>query len=435
MKKVLIITYYWPPSGGGGVMRWLKMSKYLPDLGWTPIIYTPLNPDPSMIDESLLNEIHPSTITVKKKIWEPYNIYRRFTLKSRSQKLRPSFISEASTGNWKDRFSVFIRGNLLIPDPRVFWVIPSTRFLLKFIKENPVDAIITTGPPHSMHLIGMGLKRKLLLPWIADFRDPWSKIDFYGKLKLTWLADRLHKYLEKKVLAEADMAVTVSPNCAQDLLVSDNKQVELIYNGFDPADFSFIDERKSCDEKFSISHYGSLGRDRNPTAFWKVLGNLCNQNPVFKEKLEIQLIGSVDKSVIKSIEENNLSGALKTEGEMPHKNGLIKLSTSQLLLLPLNNTPNAKGILPGKLFEYLALKRPIIAIGPDNGDLNRIIKASKSGVCHDFNDIPGMTESIQSYFSDYLENKLELGNTNIEKFSRVNQAKEIVIKLNQLVGK
>jgi glycosyltransferase involved in cell wall biosynthesis len=198
MKKILIITYYWPPSGGGGVMRWLKMSKYLPELGWKPIIYTPENPDASVTDVSLLEEIHPETETLKTPIWEPYKIFRFLTGKKKSEKFKPGYISEASGGDWKSKVSVFIRGNLLIPDPRKFWIKPSVKFLSQYLEEHPVDLIVSTGPPHSMHLIALELKKKFGTCWIADFRDPWTDIDFYDKLRLTRWADQQHRNLEKR---------------------------------------------------------------------------------------------------------------------------------------------------------------------------------------------------------------------------------------------
>ena len=239
MKKVLIITYYWPPSGGGGVMRWLKMSKFLPELGWQPVVFTPENPDPSVTDESLLQEIHKDIIEIKTPIWEPYDFFRKITGKKSGTKFKSGYISEASEGNWKNKIAVFIRGNFLIPDPRKFWIKPSIKYLTKYLAENHVDLIISTGPPHSMHLIALGLRNKFDIPWIADFRDPWTDIDFYHKLKLTRLADRIHRKLEKRVLARANHIVTVSPGCASDLEKIAKRKIEVINNGFDPTDFDF----------------------------------------------------------------------------------------------------------------------------------------------------------------------------------------------------
>ena len=295
-KKVLIISYYWPPSGGGGVMRWLKMSKFLPELGWQPIVYTPENPDPSISDESLLKEVHSKIIELKTPIWEPYDIYRKITGKKKNDKFKAGYISEASSGNWKSRFSVFIRGNFLIPDPRKFWIRPSIKYLSIYLKDNPVDLIVSTGPPHSMHLIALGLKKKFDIPWIADFRDPWTDIDFYHKLKLSKWADKKHKRLELKVLSKADHVVTVSPGCAHDINKICNRKVEVINNGFDPTDFEF--EKSPLDKHFTISHFGAFNKDRNPANLWKTLGILTEENETFKNSLQgFLLISCKDNSI------------------------------------------------------------------------------------------------------------------------------------------
>ncbi|HRX11092.1 MAG TPA: glycosyltransferase family 4 protein [Draconibacterium sp.] len=424
MKKVLIITYYWPPSGGGGVMRWLKMSKFLPELGWQPIIYTPENPDPSVIDESLLSEIHPDIIELKTPIWEPYNFYRKITGKKSGEKFKSGYISEAAEGNWKSKLSVFIRGNFLIPDPRKFWIKPSVKFLNKFLNENPVDLIISTGPPHSMHIIALGLKKKFNLPWIADFRDPWTDIDFYHKLKLTTWADKKHRNLEKKVLAAADHVVTVSPGCAADIQKIAHRKIEVINNGFDPTDYDF--ELPKLDEKFTISHFGAFNKDRNPAALWKVLGELASVNPDFKKLLQIKLIGQTDQSVISEIEKNKLKENLVVKDHLAHKEGLIELSKSQVLLLPLNDAPNVKGILPGKMYEYMALRRPILALGPTDADYAKILGETKAGISLDFSDEQGINTTLQNYFQRFLNNNLEIESEAFEKYSRKNLAKQFL---------
>lgn len=424
MKKVLIISYYWPPSGGGGVMRWLKMSKFLPELGWQPIIYTPENPDPSVIDESLLSEIHPDIIELKMPIWEPYSFYRKITGKKSGEKFKSGYISEAAEGNWKSRLSVFIRGNFLIPDPRKFWIKPSVKFLSKFLNENPVDLIISTGPPHSMHIIALNLKKKYDITWIADFRDPWTDIDFYHKLKLTTWADKKHKNLEKKVLAAADHIVTVSPGCAADIQKIAHRKIEVINNGFDPTDYDF--ELPKLDEKFTISHFGAFNKDRNPAALWKVLGELASVNPDFKKLLQIKLIGQTDQSVISEIEKNKLKENIVVKDHLAHKEGLIELSKSQVLLLPLNDAPNVKGILPGKMYEYMALRRPILALGPTDADYAKILGETKAGISLDFSDEQGINTTLQNYFQRFLNNNLEIESEAFEKYSRKNLAKQFL---------
>ncbi len=422
MKKVLIITYYWPPSGGGGVMRWLKMQKYLPELGWKPVIYTPENPDASVVDESLTDEIHPQTEIIKTPIWEPYEIFRKLTGKKKGEKFKAGYISEASSGDWKSKLSVFIRGNFLIPDPRKFWIKPSVKFLTSYLKENPVDLIITTGPPHSMHLIALGLKKKFDITWIADFRDPWTDIDFYHKLRLTSQSDKKHRKLELKVLEKADHVVTVSPNCAKDLSKIPGKKVEVIYNGFDPEDFEEISH--SPENLFSMAHFGAFNRDRNPAVLWKVLGNLAEENKTFKEKLRIRLIGQTDDSVIQDIEKNGLKGNLVQTEHLPHKKGLEELAKSQVLLLPINDAPNARGILPGKMYEYMALKRPILAIGPTDADFVKILNETKTGEAFDFNEAAGIKKALENYYRLFLEGKLKVESSAYEKFSRKNLAQQ-----------
>ena len=424
MKKVLIISYYWPPSGGGGVMRWLKMSKFLPELGWQPIIYTPENPDPSVIDESLLKEIHLDIIELKTPIWEPYDFYRKITGKKSGEKFKSGYISEAAEGNWKSKLSVFIRGNFLIPDPRKFWINPSIKYLSKYLKENPVDLIISTGPPHSMHIIALGLKKKFDIPWIADFRDPWTDIDFYHKLKLTGWADRKHRNLEKEVLASADHVVTVSPGCAADIEKIACRKIEVINNGFDPSDYDFV--LPKLDETFTISHFGAFNKDRNPATLWKVLGELASSNPGFKKLLRINLIGQTDQSVISDIEKNKLKENLVVKDHLAHKEGLIELSKSQVLLLPLNDAPNVKGILPGKMYEYMALRRPILALGPTDADYAKILFETKAGISLDFNDEQGIKTTLQTYFQHFLNNNLEIDSGAFEKYSRKNLAKQFI---------
>jgi glycosyltransferase involved in cell wall biosynthesis len=361
---------------------------------------------------------------LKTPIWEPYDFYRKITGKKSGEKFKSGYISEASEGNWKSRLSVFIRGNFLIPDPRKFWINPSVNYLGKYLKANPVDLIISTGPPHSMHIIALGLKKKFNIPWIADFRDPWTDIDFYHKLKLTAWADRKHKTLEKKVLAAADHVVTVSPGCALDIEKIAHRKIEVINNGFDPNDYDF--KAPELDETFTISHFGAFNKDRNPATLWKVLGELVSNNLNFKNLLRINLIGQTDQSVIDDIKKNNLVANLVVKDHLPHREGLIELSKSQVLLLPLNDAPNVKGILPGKMYEYMALCRPILALGPTDADYAKILKETKAGISLNFSDEHGIKKTLQDYYRLFQENKLTVDSEAYEKYSRKNLAKQFI---------
>ena len=239
MTKVLLISYYWPPSGGGGVQRWLKMSKYLPDQGIDLTVYTPENGEFPGYDPSLTEEVDPRIKVIKRPIWEPYQLFRKFTC-NRSNSYN-ALITDSKKPGWKQNLAVFLRGNFFIPDARRFWIRPSVGYLETYLMQHPQDVIISTGPPHSMHLIALGLKNRFpKLKWIADFRDPWTMIDFYKDLKLTRWADAIHRSQEAKVLKSADAIVTISPSCADDLEQIAQRTIVVINNGYDEQDFSGV---------------------------------------------------------------------------------------------------------------------------------------------------------------------------------------------------
>jgi len=416
MKKVLIITYYWIPSGGAGVQRWVKFTKYLRDFGYEPIIYTPENPEYPSIDTSFEKDIPTDIEIIKTPIWEPYNVYRNLTGK-KNQTINAGFISEDKKQGWKDKLSIWIRGNFLIPDPRRFWIRPSVRYLTEYLQKNPVDAIITTGPPHSMHMIGLGLKKNFPnLPWIADFRDPWTNIDFYKDLNLTWCADKIHHRFEKKVVQTADCVVVVSQGMKDEFEQMNPKQLEVITNGYDELDVQ--ETEIELDAKFTISHIGTLNKARNPEILWEVLSEICVENIVFKADLQIQLIGKVDFSVLEDIRQSGLQDQLLKIDYLSHTEAIAKQNSSQLLLLLINQTDNAKGILTGKFFEYLAAKRPILGVGPIDGDAAEVLHETGAGVMVDFCDYQTTKQVVLDYYNLYKTNSLSVQSKSVERFSR-----------------
>ncbi len=427
--KVLIITYYWCPSGGSGVQRWIKFVKYLPQLGWQPTVYVPENPEYTSVDNSFEKDIPSDVEIIKKPIWEPYNIYRTFFGKKK-QKITSGFISAKEGKSWKDKLAIAIRGNFLIPDPRKFWIKPSVRFLKKYVVENNIDTIITTGPPHSMHLIGMGLKKDLpSVRWIADFRDPWTEIFYFKDLYLTYFAKKYHQYLEKKVLQKADDVIVVSKQMQQDFKRL-GKDSTVITNGFDADEYSNITDKKE-DNFFTISHIGTLTENQNPYKLWEVLSEICEQNPDFKQKLCIRLVGKVDFSVFEQIKKCNLEDNLSNSDYIPHSEVVEEQQKADVLLLLLvHNRQIAKGILTGKLFEYLAVQRPILAIGSTKSNVADVLKDTQSGNMVDFDDKENLKKTILSYFLDYQKGNLNTLTRNIEKYTRQNLTQQLV----QLLG-
>ena len=290
MKKVLIITYYWPPSGGAGVQRGLKFTKYLREFGWEPVIYTVENGAYPVIDNSLEKDIPPGITVIKRPILEPYNFYKALVGEKPGKKMNPAFLSEKKKKTLSQKISVWIRGNFFIPDARMLWIKPSVKFLKKYLSENKVDAIMSTSPPHSVHLIAMQLHKALKLPWVADFRDPWTKIDFYPELKLTNWADRKHHRLEKEVLSNADAVISVGETIKQEFQEIVNRKYELITNGYDEDDVH-VSDKIEMDKKFSIVHLGTLVETHKPLILWDALSQLTKENKQFADDLEIKLVG------------------------------------------------------------------------------------------------------------------------------------------------
>ena len=434
MKRVLIITYYWPPSGGSGVQRWLKMSKYLPENGWQPVIYTTEGAEYPIVDPSLEKDVAPEVEVIRRPIFEPYAFYKKFLGMKKEETVKMGFIQEKEKKkSWKEDLSLWIRGNLFIPDARRWWVKPSVRYLKSYLKGHPVDAIISTGPPHSMHLIAMKLKEALGIPWIADFRDPWTEIDYYNDLHLTRCSDRKHHRLEHEVLTKADKVVTVAPDGARRLGRLGNRNVGVIYNGFDRDDDA--QTPISLPESFTITYLGVLSKIQNPKNLWQVLGELIKEDEKFNKDLKINIIGQIDNSVSQSIEEQGLSQHVTYSPYIPHDqvSAVHRSSTLLLLLLMPDSEPRAKGLLTGKLFEYLASGRPILCIGPEDGDAARILKETQAGVTVRFEDRERMKETIKELYHKYLENGLpDNSNAEIERYSRRELTKQYAKILNQI---
>jgi hypothetical protein len=393
MKKVLIISYYWPPSGGGGVQRWLKFVKYLPDFNWEPIVYSPENPEYPSIDYSLEKDISPDLIHLKQPIFEPYNFYKKFVGLKKDDRINTGFLSEKEKPKKAEGIAVWIRGNVFIPDARKFWIKPSIKFLSKYLKENHIDVIVTTGPPHSMHLIGLGLKKKFGVKWVADFRDPWTKIDFYNELKLSSWANKKHHRLEQKVVNNADGIIAIGEGVFKNLppIPSSTKKCT-IPNGFDEEDFVGKERRKH--EHFVISHFGSINKTRNPEGIWNALTKINAERPEIGKQIKVKLYGKVDFQVGQGIVSLIDNGQVEIIDYLPHDKMIDELLYSDLLLLMINRVDNADRITTGKIFEYIGSGQDIIGLGPVKGDAASILEKSDAGKMYDWDDVDGIKGHI-----------------------------------------
>ena len=412
VKKALIITYYWPPSGGGGVQRWLKFVKYLREFGWEPIVYTPQNPDFELQDESLSEDIPEGITVLKQPIWEPFGAYRR--LLGRKAVQQQGVVDKSES--FFSRLAVWIRGNYFIPDARIFWVRPSANFLTKHLRRSPVDVMITTGPPHSIHLIGLELKQRLGLPWLADFRDPWSKWDVLDQLNLTQKSRRSHARMEYSVLTKADLVLTVSPSLEESLIELGAEKSKVITNGFD----SEIDQATTHNyTKFRISHLGLLNKGRNPETLWRVIDDLCADDPEFAEKLEIYLAGTVENEVLSSLDSfENLANKVINAGYRTHDEVIEDYRKSSLLLLLINQTSNARWILPGKMFEYIGQGKPILSLGIPESDASKVlIEAGYSG-CFKYDDYEDIKDLVVRAYDAFRSGESRNELSDLNKFHR-----------------
>jgi glycosyltransferase involved in cell wall biosynthesis len=418
--KVLIITYYWPPAGGSGVQRWLKFVKYLQEFGIEPIVYTVDNGNYVKEDTSLLNEIPQNIKILKQPIWEPTALL--FWKKKRQLK---NGISNVSKGGLLS----FIRGNFFIPDPKIFWIKPSVSFLQKYLDKNNVDVIISTGPPHSMHLIAQKLQHQNDIKWLADFRDPWSDLYYNKDFKQRSFAKNKNRKLEEAVLKNADCILTVSTTLQQEFSKI-AKRVAVITNGFDDE---FLDSKKvTLDADFSISYIGLLPKQSNPVLLFKVLKKLCQENSAFKNDLQINFIGDISEEVKTEIELNDLVENTNFIGYVSHQEAIVYQKKSQVLLLLIPDVKNNKGILTGKLFEYLTAKRPILAIGPEEGELSIILTETNAGVVINFDAEEKLEFQIRKLYQKFKEEKLIVNATNIQKYHRKELTKNLAFLLKSL---
>jgi hypothetical protein len=437
VKKVLIITYYWPPSGGAGVQRWLKFVKYLRKFGWEPVIYTAENPDYPVLDESLSNDIPEGVEVLKRPITEPYSIYKRLLGKKSDEKVFNVFVSDEHKKSWKKKLALYVRANLFIPDARCFWIKPSIRFLKSYLKNENVDAIVSTGPPHSMHLIAKGLKKRISLPWLADFRDPWTNIDFADDMPFTKRSLNRQKVLEFSVLKKADKIVVVSDQMKEEFEHKTDKPIIEITNGFDWDDFN-RDVLSREGENYVLAHTGSLNNRRNHPALWQAIKNLRYNEPSIMQNFKIKLIGNVDSSALADIEKNGLTDITELCAYLPHEKVVEEQMRANLLFLSVNRYvenskefKSSKATLTGKLFEYLATGNPILALGVRQSQLENILHKTTAGNLFEFDEVLGVEKFISKCVKGFTESRNE---SEIEKYSREHLTSQLAKVLNQLIA-
>ena len=438
-KKILIISYYWPPAGGPGVQRWLKFVKYLPDFGWEPTVFIPENPSYPIVDETLQKDVPKNLKMIKTKIWEPYQLAEKFG--KDNKKFKAGQFDVGENQSWKAKLSIFVRGNFFIPDARVFWVKPSVEFLEKYLKVNHYDVLVTTGPPHSLHLIGLNLKKKLPnLKWIADFRDPWTEISYYKHLKLTKIADKKHRKLESEVFKNADITLATSYTDAENFRKK-GANAYCITNGFDvdaSTTLSMTEENSktlplsNSTTKFTLSYIGVLEQLRNPDILWETLNDLVQENADFKRDFELKFVGRLDDKILQKIESSALKSNLTNLDYQTHDIALKHMQDSSVLLMTNFPQESSKGIIPGKIFEYLATGKTILSFGPKDADVEKILIETKAGKHFGYEEKENLKKFILESYENWKSGTLNQNAENIEQFSRKNLTQKLVDLMNKI---
>ena len=428
MKKVLIITYYWPPGSGPGVQRFLKFGKYLREFGWEPIILTVDNGSYPFTDISLEKDIPKGLKVVKTKTFEPFQWYNM--LKGKKGKSTGVGMVGMQEQSFIQKLALYIRANYFIPDARKGWKKYALKKAKAIIQEEVIEAIITTGPPHSAHLIGLDLKQQTSLPWIADMRDPWTTV-FYNKFfPRTESTKRKDKALEDKVLENADGVVVVSNGLKQEF--SDrNENISIIYNGFDETDIPLSIPQRN--KRFTISYVGNFKPNQNVHALWEVLSEMKEQDSEFFDDLELFITGNIDSSVIDSIHANGLGNNLHLSSFVAHQEAVQRMMSADILLFVIPKSVRNKLIITGKLFEYLATGNPILGIGPIDGDASEVLQDANRYPLSDYSDKENIKKQLLSAYQkwkNHESNRLEVGD--IKRFSRKGLTEQLVNKLNKL---
>lgn len=419
-KKALIITYYWPPAGGPGVQRWLKFAKYLPDYGIHPVVYIPENPSYPMLDNSLLDEIPENITILRQPIKEPYKLAEVLSKQS-SQSISSGVIPKKTKQSFIQRVMLYVRGNYFIPDARIAWVKPSVSFLSDYIQKENIKTVITTGPPHSLHLIGLQLKTKMDIQWIADFRDPWTTIGYHKELKLSENAAQKHEQMEKQVLTSADHIIVTSENTKKEFKTKSKQPITVITNGYDYQQLP----KGSKDLKFSLAHIGSLLSERNPKALWKVLGELIEEHDDFKQDFVLRLIGVVSDDVLNEIQKYIPQKNIDIIGYVNHNEALKCQRQAQLLLLIEIDSEDTKAIIPGKLFEYMVAETPIISVGPRESDVEQIISSTNTGKYFYYDAKDELKDHLLSRFQDFKNSTLKSFPIGLQQYSRKSLTKKL----------
>ncbi len=425
MRRVLIVAYYFPPSGGPGVQRVLKYVQYLHQFGWQPTVLTVNEGNFPARDESLLEEIPKDVSVIRTDIFEPYDLYRRLTGKSSDTAIDVNTIrKEGSKLSASERLSEFIRATFFIPDARIGWYRKAVEAGMQAISEHHIDAIVSSSPPYTCAMIARGLKRRSGLPWVAGFRDPWT--GFITTPRRWGIPARIDRMFEHAVFTEADEVEVAWPGIARDALGKyadlPEEKFHVLPNGYDSADFPEIDPSERTDDRFTMTYTGSMYGRRNPDAFLRAVERLVSRGLVDPAKIRLRFIGRFGEEVKATFDASPVRDAIEVSGYMPHSESVRQLFLSDALLLVVDECDESEEVVPGKVYEYIGSRRPVLAVAPERGSIAELIAETGAGYVAHQSNIAGIAEAFQQLYRDHREgtNSLQPNEAAIRSYERRN---------------
>jgi glycosyltransferase involved in cell wall biosynthesis len=424
--KVLIVAYYWPPAGGPGVQRWLKFVKYLPEFGVEPWIIVPKNASYPLTDKDLVKDVASECKVIPVTISEP-NQWLKKIFPKKVTNISSGMIPSVQKQSIIQKIALWVRGNFFIPDARIGWVTPVLKEVDKLMQLHQFEALITTGPPHSLHLVGLKFQQKNpKIRWIADFRDPWTTIGYHQALYLSEFAQKKHLQLEKEVLQKASEIIVTSQVTKKEFFAKTKQPIHVLSNGYELPSFTSDELKKYENEQFTISYIGSWLTNRNPIILWEVLQELIQEQEVFAKNFRLQIAGKVSEDIVETIKAYGLQNHICLFGYVSHQEARAIQATSKLLLLIEIDSPETKCIIPGKLFEYLSSQKPIIALGPKGSDVQIILEETKGGNYFYYSQKLALKTQILHWFEKYQKNE-NISNevVNMEAYHRRNITKKL----------
>lgn len=438
MKNLLVIAYYFPPSGGPGVQRVLKHIKYLREFGWNPIVFTVRNAQYPAFDYSLLDEVPKDIKIIRSKIIEPYDVYRFFTGKKKGVSIDVNTIkNESQKISWKEKIAELIRSTFFIPDARIGWYFSSKKELKKLILENKFDAVYSSSPPYTCSLIARYVHRKLSIPWIAGFRDPWT--DFISSPKRWFLPKKIDRYLEKSVFATSNFVECAWEGIIKDALKKypDLEKTKFIHNpnGFDSTDYPTI--YRTENEKFTLTYTGSMYGRRNPEALFNAINLLIDENRINREEFLIRLIGRFGDEILEMIDNSGFKNSIEVIPYLPHSESLQYLLKSDSLLLIVDESKESEEIVPGKVYEYLGTLIPLLVIAPEKSAISDLIAETGAGLLAHQSDVKLIAKNFVILYENWKAGrKLETFNpVAIKKYERKESARNLAKILDRLFEK